>query len=265
MIPTTSTPPARRQRPAPLEVTVVGVEEVGGGFVRVTFGGDQLAAFQWPGAASHLKFFPGGTVPSDAPGAAGDEAPRPISRTYTPRRFDPEARTLEIDFLLHGEGVASSWARSAAPGEPVRVSIPRASYRPDPTASRLLLAGDDSAIPAIATILEANPQRSTTVVIERVTGSTTHLPLPEHAGATFTFVEADDDVPGAALEAALATLASPDPEVATWVACEATAVRRIRSMLLEQGAERERLVTRGYWRLGAANHPDHDFGEDDPR
>ena len=48
-----------------------------------------------------------------------------------------------------------------------------------------------------------------------------------------------------------------------WIACEATAVRRIRGTLLAgRGVDPTTLVTRGYWRLGEQNHPDHDYGED---
>jgi NADPH-dependent ferric siderophore reductase len=47
-----------------------------------------------------------------------------------------------------------------------------------------------------------------------------------------------------------------------WVAAEATVIRRIRSGMLAAGLNREQLTTRGYWRGGEANHPDHDYGED---
>ena len=39
-----------------------------------------------------------------------DDALRPVVRTYTPRRFDAAAGTLEVQFLLHGDGPASAWA-----------------------------------------------------------------------------------------------------------------------------------------------------------
>jgi hypothetical protein len=38
------------------------------------------------------------------------------------------------------------------------------------------------------------------------------------------------------------------------------AVRR--HLLDERGMDRQQLYTRGYWKLGAADHPDHDTGED---
>ena len=48
-----------------------------------------------------------------------------------------------------------------------------------------------------------------------------------------------------------------------WVACESAAMRDIRRCLTrERGIPLSQLVTRGYWRLGESNHPDHDYGED---
>jgi NADPH-dependent ferric siderophore reductase len=48
-----------------------------------------------------------------------------------------------------------------------------------------------------------------------------------------------------------------------WVACEAAAMRDIRRYLLtERHLPPAALVTRGYWRTGEQNHPDHDYGED---
>lgn len=47
-----------------------------------------------------------------------------------------------------------------------------------------------------------------------------------------------------------------------WIACEVTAVRKARSYLLdERGLPRPQVTARGYWCVGEASHPDHDFGE----
>jgi NADPH-dependent ferric siderophore reductase len=55
-----------------------------------------------------------------------------------------------------------------------------------------------------------------------------------------------------------------DGVTGVWVACEAQSVRRIRRVLLtERNLDPSSLVTRGYWRLGEDNHPDHDYGEDE--
>jgi NADPH-dependent ferric siderophore reductase len=51
------------------------------------------------------------------------------------------------------------------------------------------------------------------------------------------------------------------PESARWVAGEASAIRQARTYLVADGRlDRDSVVTRGYWRLGAVNHPDYDDG-----
>ena len=51
-------------------------------------------------------------------------------------------------------------------------------------------------------------------------------------------------------------------DVFWWIACEANTMRRMRLQLLnQQGVDKARLVSRGYWKAGASNHPDHDYGE----
>jgi NADPH-dependent ferric siderophore reductase len=67
--------------------------------------------------------------------------------------------------------------------------------------------------------------------------------------------------PGALLQEMAKTL--PLTHHAQWfVACEATAMRAIKSTLLnDRGLNREQLISRGYWKLGATDHPDQDTGD----
>ena len=77
--------------------------------LRVTLGGD-LAGFTSLGFDDHVKlFFPQGP-------ASADGEPPMASRDYTPRRYDPAANTLEIEFVLHDAGPATRWAKQVQPG-----------------------------------------------------------------------------------------------------------------------------------------------------
>jgi NADPH-dependent ferric siderophore reductase len=256
--------PGRRARPAPLDVEVVRVEQQSGGFVRVVLGGSALEAFVWPGPGSHLKFFPPVAEELSRLESAGEPAPRPASRTYTPRSFDPARGELSIDFLLHGDGLCSRWAATAQPGDQVRVSLPRAVFHSAPGARWQLLAGDDSAIPAISTIIEAGITVPTEVLIETLSPEGDRPVLPDHPLASIEWVTLDRESPGVALEEALSRWALPAGSGSLWIAAEAVAVRRIRKSLLEKRSiAPDVVVTRGYWREGAVNHPDHDFATDD--
>jgi len=247
------------------------VEPLGPRFVRVTFALVDPDRFTWPGAGSHLKVF----LPE--PGEADVRLPEPdadglvnlggagplTSRTYTPRRFDPDSGELDIDFVLHGHGPAARWAAGVRPGDRAAVSIPRASYQPDPDAAALVVAGDESALPAIATILDARPAHLPAIVFVEVRDAADQLALPDGAEVTVAWLLRGDAPAGSLLERELAAIELP-MGVRVWVATEATVVRRIRGVLLDKhGLAREAVVTRGYWRVDTANHPDHDFGDDE--
>ncbi len=83
---------------------------------------------------------------------------KPSVRTMTVRHVDLAARQITLDIVVHGEhGVAGTWAAAAQPGQPIHLMGPGGAYTPDPAADWHLLAGDESALPAIAAALEALP------------------------------------------------------------------------------------------------------------
>jgi NADPH-dependent ferric siderophore reductase len=89
------------------------------------------------------------TLPSDQ---------QPVTRTYTLRRADAERQELTIDFVVHGDkGVAAPWAAHAEPGDLLTMSGAGGAYRPDPDCDWHLFVGDESALPAICSALEALP------------------------------------------------------------------------------------------------------------
>ena len=266
-----------RRRPRPYAATVAEVTAVTPYLTRVILGGDDLASFRWPGPASHLKLFlpePGQRdveiPPADAEGfmISVPGRPRPTTRTFTPRRWDEARNQLELEFVLHGHGPASQWALQAKPGDLVAVSQPRRTYEPLPDTRWLLVAGDESALPAIETLLEAiSPDVKAEILIE-LEDTDHQVTLPDRANTiTRWLTRSPGSMPGGALIEAIQAW-TPDAENAegpgqVWAACEALAVRDIRAYLLGPlGFPRDRVLTRGYWRAGEANHPDHDYGED---
>jgi NADPH-dependent ferric siderophore reductase len=82
----------------------------------------------------------------------------PVTRTYTLRRVDVPRQQVTIDFVVHGdEGIAEPWAAHAGPGDLLTMSGAGGAYQPDPGCDWHLLAGDESALPAICSALEALP------------------------------------------------------------------------------------------------------------
>jgi NADPH-dependent ferric siderophore reductase len=229
--------------------------------VRVTFTSPELADFAWNGPAAHIKLI----FSQAAPAAPGVDAPRPTMRTYTPRRFDRSTHELDVDFILHGEGPASLWAEQAAVGQSLTIAGPGRNYVIDPAAEWFLLAGDDTAIPAISTILETLPASASARVFIEVVDRQDEVEIPAHPNTVVTWLHrgADPSKAGAPLEASVRAYQMPPGSGRVYVACESGAMRRIRAHLLsEKTINREHLVTRGYWKQGSVDHPDGDYGQE---
>ena len=259
-----------RRRKPPRRAEVVSVSQISPRLLSVLVTGDDLDGFADAAPTSHLKVF----LPAegqDAPvlpeftpdGVVADDVPRPVVRTYTPRRYDPETRTLEIQFLLHGEGPASEWAQRAKPGDKLAVAGPGGRFSLEPVADHWWLAADESAIPAVGTLLDALPDSATAEVHVEVADADDEIEFTSPAKTTITWHHRrTPDAFGAELADAARAAAIPDG-ARVWVACEAGAMRDIRRYFTrERGVPLERLVSRGYWRTGEQNHPDHDYGED---
>ncbi|WP_190222200.1 siderophore-interacting protein [Streptomyces hydrogenans] len=92
-------------------------------------------------------------------------------------------------------------------------------------------------------------------------GAEPRIDLPAPAGVEVTWHDRVGE-PGAALVHALRRAGLGD-DTHVWITCEASAVRKARSYLLDDRMlPRPQVTTRGYWRVGEADHPHHDHGED---
>lgn len=248
----------RREPPAFRRVAVRSRTPLSERMVRVVLGGDELDGFAIESAASSVRLLlppPAGHDVIEMPTwtgnqfelASGERAP---IRTFTPRAFDAERLELTLDFVLHEHGAATDWVRRAGVGDEVAISGPGRSEVLDPAARSFLLAGDESAIPAIGQLLETIDTDHTVAVHIEITDPSARFELPGHPNAT---IEWHDAIAGAAPGGSIvATVVSIDelPDV-IWVAGEAAAVHRLRTHLFdERGLTRKRVTARGYWKLG---------------
>jgi NADPH-dependent ferric siderophore reductase len=264
----------RRVRAKPRLVEVVQVKRLTPRMVRVVLGGEELEGFVTKGPAAHLKvnFPPPGESKLVLP-EWGPEGPillsgqqRPLNRTYTPRRWDPDAKELTVDFLLHGDGPGSNWAQQAQPGHVVAVSNqPGGAYKVDNETDWYVIGGDEAALPAMATILEALPASCFAHVFAEVANGAERLHLESSARFTMTWLYHGGTAGqvGRKLEQAVRQFRFPDGSGRVWIGCEAGVMRDIRRHLLnERAMDRAHAHTQGYWKYGAVNHPDNDRGQD---
>jgi NADPH-dependent ferric siderophore reductase len=249
--------PIRREPPRFRRAAVQRVEPLSPRLQRVTLVGDELVGFTVAEPAASVRLLL--ATPDAAlviPSWKGNEfllpdGSRPVIRTLTPFRADPASGELDVCVVLHGSGMASTWAAHAAPGDEVAVSGPGRGYEVDGRAKQFLLAGDETALPALTQVLRALPAAATVTVRVEVADAAAHIPMPPHRKVTVEWHElAVGATPGDALvDAVVATEVTPDHRV--WVAGEAAAVQRIRKHLFDTvGIARERTVVRGYWKHG---------------
>ena len=280
-------------------VTVRASHRIGPSFVRVTFTGPDLDRFADNGFDQRIKLaFPlpgadGVDLPSGPDWyprwrALPDDRRNPI-RTYTVRAVRPHLSEVDVDLVLHGDaGPASRWAGLARPGDRIAIVGPDAGFpgdhggvefRPPPNGP-VLLAGDETAAPAICAILERLPAGAHGHAYVEVPEAGDSLPVKGPRGLAVSWLPRGHEPPGSRLMPAIEATTAPgsrtetlarnddsellwdiptgtptDAPLYAWLAGEAGVIRRLRRHLLgHRGLDRRAVAFMGYWRLGRAEN-----------
>lgn len=220
---------------------------------RITVGGPELAGFVSLGTDDHVKlFFPQNAeeraaLESVNLGAGKAQGALPQMRDYTPRRYDLDTLEMDIDFVLHGDGPASTWASQAAPGQYLDIGGPRGSMIVPDIFDSYLLIGDETALPAIARRLEGlASNRRALVVVEVENGAEQQiLQSPAQVHVIWVLREGRQDN----LLTTVQQLEMPGGKLYAWVATESKVSRQIRKVLLEEkGLDQDFVKAVGYWK-----------------
>ncbi|GGC53279.1 siderophore-interacting protein [Hoyosella rhizosphaerae] len=249
------------------ELEVVRRAPVGSGLVRITFGGPELEGFVSHVADEHLRLiFPDDTGALNLPERDGLSlrwtAPRPISREYSVRRFDRDANELDIEFVLHPGGLASEWAATVQPGERIHIAGPPGGVVVPDSYDRYLLAGDITALPAIARWLEMLPRSARGWAVIEVADASEEVTLDAPEGVVVQWLHRGDAAPGTTdlLEVAVRAIDLPAGErVYIWISGEAGSIKPLRRWVRAEAksARGDHLIT-GYWKRGVTDFDDHD-------
>ncbi|MER0478831.1 siderophore-interacting protein [Streptomyces sp. Edi2] len=249
-----------RKKPTVHRAQVQRTEQLTPHMVRVVLGGEGLAEFTAGEYSDHyvkLVFpLPGVRYPEpfDIAQIRAD-FPRdqwPSTRTYTVRAWDAGTRELTVDFVVHGdEGLAGPWAATVKPGEEIFLLGPGGSYVPEAGADWHLLAGDESALPAIAASLARMPAGVPVHAFIEVAGPEERQELEVPTGAEVSWLYRGAAPVGRELVAAVRGLEFPSGQVQAFVHGEAGFVKELRHLLrVEHAIPREALSLSGYWRTG---------------
>lgn len=240
---------------------VVRTTQVTPQLLRVTLGGAELEAFVSASFDDHVKvFFPLNgadkpVLPQVGPDGISfpEGQPRPAARDYTPRRYDAAAQELDIEFVLHGDGPASTWAAQARPGQFLGVGGPRGSFVVPTGFDWHLLIGDDTALPAVARRLEELGAASRAIVVLEVADAAAQIALPSLAQVEVRWLHRGDAHEGSLLEGALREVTLPQGEGYVWAAGETAAMKAVRQHLVgERGIDKKRIRASAYWKRGDA-------------
>ncbi|MFT4260713.1 siderophore-interacting protein [Microbacterium sp.] len=266
------------------ELSVIDAFDISASMRRIVLGGRQLAGFRTAehelpplvtaGFDDEIKvFFPDPLTGELHLPIQRDRViewprdPRPVARTYTVRSFDEEQGRLELDFVLHGTGVASTWARTCEVGDRIHIAGPKMSLLHPVGADWLLIAGDDTAIPAIARWMEELPRDATGEAFIEVSGPGDEQTLDAPEGVSITWVHRGPVPAGTTthLADAVRRVRWREGEPFAWVAGETLSIKPIRQWLREErGLPPERVEVTGYWRRTEVDVLDGSDGLPDP-
>ncbi|QCB28276.1 Vibriobactin utilization protein ViuB [Corynebacterium endometrii] len=237
------------------EAVVVTTRRLSPSMVRVTFRCEELQGVELAFTDHYIKLL---FVPDGAdyqwpfkPGEIRESKPRemwPITRTYTIRSFDQLTGLMDVDFVLHGdEGLAGAWAAKAREGDVIGFGGPGGAWKPQPHYDRFVLAGDESAAPAIAAAVEALPAEAPASIFIEVEDAAHRFEMPREV----TWIYREGATAGTELARAVRNHGVPSGRTSWFVHGVAEMVKDVRRFLFaENGVDRKDASISGYWRLG---------------
>ncbi|WP_143199199.1 siderophore-interacting protein [Bradyrhizobium sp. NAS80.1] len=216
---------------------------------RIVVSGESLRTFETDRPGQWVKVF----VP--VPGRA-----EPEGRPYTIRRFDRSNARLEIDFVRHGDGPLATWAEQAQVGMHAQLGAPQSQFRVSDDAPRLVLAGDETALPAILAILESRPKLPRIEALLEVQDSREEQATPDLPDLVVNWIHrGETGQPGLELERRIRSLDWSCWLGQIFLAAEGNVVRRLRTFLTSGcGISRAAMHTSGYWKLGTPSERESD-------
>jgi NADPH-dependent ferric siderophore reductase len=223
---------------------VVSVQDLTPGMRRIHLTGPGL---------EKLDYLPGQDMAIAVTSPQGE----PVRRRYTIRAFDPLEGSVDVDFVMHGDGPAARWATTAKAGDAIEVIAPRGKITIARDSTSHLFLGDDSAIPATAAMIESLSPGSTARALLEVQGPQDEIVItpPEGVELSVAWLHRGEARPGES-DALMSAVAGGGLDAGAghaYLAGEFGMVIRLRSMLQDRGFTKEQISPKPYWRTGRDN------------
>lgn len=262
--------PVLPEDPRYYRLTVGAVGDVTPSFRRVTVTSDDLAEFSYLGYDHWFRLF----IPAEGQSSwrlptttsklwfaqwlATRSTDRPHVNNYTVREFRPQGRELDIDVVLHRgssgalEGRVAQWASEVQPGDELAILDQGLLFNRPDDADSVVLAGDESALPALEGILRSLPPEIGGHAVLEVPTLADVRDLAHGPAIELHWVARADvapgAVPGVAALAAVCSLPAPDPNAYAFLAGESGLVTGARRHLVRAGLSKDRITFTGFWR-----------------
>lgn len=243
---------------------VVAARRITPNMMRVELTTPDFDGFKSLAYDDHVKLFfapDGGELIMPIDGPNGPEMPegmpRPEGRDYTPRYFNAEKNQFAIDFVIHGDGVASRWAEQARPGKTIGVGGPRASFVVSGDPDYWLLVGDDTALPAIGRRLEELDAGQNAIAFIEVASDDELQNFETIADCKINWVTRHPSAPGEALSESVEKALLPVGPAYGFIAGESAMSKRLRAHLVDvRNFEPDHVKAAGYRARGASDFYD---------
>lgn len=250
------------KRTPPRLLRVLRSESVTPNLQRIVLGGSALQGFPLDRNGAHIKVFlpREGQLEPVLP-TLGDKGIiwppndiRPITRTYSVRRYRPESSELEVDFVLHGDVCpASGWAERAKEGDMLGIAGPGGPYPLIQPSEWHFIAGDMTALPAISALLEDLPAGARGQAFIEISNKADEQVLINNTQIDVTWLyrgqQGQKDIQLEAIKKVI--VPSVAKTVSAFIAGENSAVISIRDYLRSTyGLTKSNLYAVPYWRRG---------------
>lgn len=238
------------KKPSAKLVTVTDTFSVTPNMQRITLQGEALADFPLDCEGGYIKllFNPvGGTDLSQQP-----EDSRPVMRTYTIRRFDPNKSQIEVDFVKHVTedqqcGFAARWAMAAKQGDTIHISGPGIIQNMNLDADWYFMTADMTSLPALSAKIQRLPQDAQGYAVIKVQTEDDIQTLEAPVGMKIEWVTQES------LEDAAKRKPWLNGQVSVWCACEFDSMRALRQYFRnEHTVDREYIYISSYWKQGVS-------------